>query len=497
MTDLVIALLGVSAVALYFLRSKYVSSLIKDLEQADGNEFVNYTLAAYWQVLLDYFVAMLVCLSTARLWKLLHFGHQFRSFERTLFVASHTLVPLTFVMLIITIGFSCFAHIFLGHFSYLFSKMYYSFSMMFFYTVGAGELDIDEFFNADCIIGPTFIIIYWLTFFIYLVNIFHTVIIIAYENSQKELHLIHEEYTMIDYLKEEIQYHWPCRRKKKPQEDAEIKPSLEERYPHYFKKTESLLLGAVTQEVNKQLLGQDALKQKEADKEQELGGSSKQKADTLWPQDKPNGKHTATRHIDQKQKLSEIKPEGELEQVLEDNNHRVLDCAENVPEPVYAAAVVTPKPDKIRLQNAEKMSLYRLEAMRLLALDTLQTDTDDWKHAAMAALTLDLTEESDSELNQNRAHVFFRGFDGKRQKLISDRRLKEMERIVNKIDAEKFSVQKEVNKIHESDMAVDVNVEQIMPLGVKCEESGVIDILGLKMDRLMTVVNEQTFVDDL
>lgn len=135
-----------------------MSTLIKDLEQADGNEFFNYTSAAYWQVLLDYFAEMLVCLSIAHLWKLLQFGHRFCSFERTLFVASHALIPFTFVMLIITIGFTCFAHSFLGNFSYLFSKIYYSFSTVFFNVIGDGEPNDDKLFNADYVIGPTFVI---------------------------------------------------------------------------------------------------------------------------------------------------------------------------------------------------------------------------------------------------------------------------------------------------------------------------------------------------
>jgi hypothetical protein len=42
---------------------------------------------------------------------------------------------------------------------------------------------------------------------------------------------------------------------------------------------------------------------------------------------------------------------------------------------------------------------------------------------------------------------------------------------------------------------VNVNFEQMMPMGVKHKEIGVIEILGLQMDQLMMVVNEQTFVD--
>jgi hypothetical protein len=58
-------------------------------------------------------------------------------------------------------------------------------------------------------------------------------------------------------------------------------------------------------------------------------------------------------------------------------------------EPVCVPALATPKSDEIRLNNAVKTSLNYLEAMRLLALDTLQKTTDARQHT-MAALTLDL-----------------------------------------------------------------------------------------------------------
>lgn len=210
--DMIIALLGITIVGLYLLRSKYVSMLIKHLEEADGNEYVNFTWAAYWQVTLLHFIAALLCMSTFRAWKLLRFGRQFRSFEHTLIQASKALVPVTFIMVIVVIGFTGIAYVIIGHTSYPFSKMYYTFSTLFFNGIGLGELDYEVFFAVDYIIGPVFIIIYWLTFIIFLINVFITVINLAYENARDKVSLIHEEYTMTDYVKEEIKYHFTHRK---------------------------------------------------------------------------------------------------------------------------------------------------------------------------------------------------------------------------------------------------------------------------------------------
>jgi hypothetical protein len=209
-TDLIIVLLGITTVGFFFLRSKYVSTLIKHLEETDDNEFVNFSWAAYWQMILRYFIAGLVGLSTIRLWKLLWFGRQFRAFEHILRVASHDLIPLTFVMLTVTIGFACVAYVLVGHTSYEFSKLYYSISTVFFYGIGVGELDHEKFFSVDQFIGPIFIIIYWLAFIIFLLNMFITVINLGYEISQEELNLVHEEYTVKDFLMEVIEYHFTC-----------------------------------------------------------------------------------------------------------------------------------------------------------------------------------------------------------------------------------------------------------------------------------------------
>lgn len=49
-----------------------------------------------------------------------------------------------------------------------------------------------------------------------------------------------------------------------------------------------------------------------------------------------------------------------------------------------------------------------------------------------------------------------------------------------------------MNKVTESDATIEAKVEQIMSLGVKHKETGVMDILGFQMDRLMTLVNEHS-----
>ncbi|CAG2061145.1 unnamed protein product [Timema podura] len=82
--DIIIIALGFSAILFYFFRSIYVSSLVKMLEAADGNEFVSFFFAVQYDFLLTVLIAILVCLSTGRLWKLLRFGESFRTVETTI-----------------------------------------------------------------------------------------------------------------------------------------------------------------------------------------------------------------------------------------------------------------------------------------------------------------------------------------------------------------------------------------------------------------------------
>ncbi|KAJ9586325.1 hypothetical protein L9F63_020033, partial [Diploptera punctata] len=234
--DLILLTLAVGTISLYFLRSDYVSHLLKHLEQADHNEFVNFLWAGYWQIQLRYFMAALVCLSTARLWKLLRFQIHFHHFEHSLVHASKTLVFLTFMMLIIIIGFALFSHMFIGSSNYLFSNFFFAFLAMFTYGIGFGNVNGEDFFKQDSVIGHIFILIFWVAYIIYLVNIFITVINISYEESQLEKTIFQKDYTLTDYIRDEINYICSCR---KHTNDQEVMPdkilTIPEKYPHYFK----------------------------------------------------------------------------------------------------------------------------------------------------------------------------------------------------------------------------------------------------------------------
>ncbi|PSN31034.1 hypothetical protein C0J52_19081 [Blattella germanica] len=246
--DLVILAMAVAIIALYLLRSRYVSALVKQLQEADQNEFVNFIWASFWQEQLRYFIAALVCVSTARLWKLLRFQQQFRAFEHVLVHASKTLVFLTCMMVVIVIGFAIFAHMYIGHTNELFSNFLFAFSAMVMYGIGYSEVNVEEFVKQDAFIGSVFVGTFWMVYIIYLLNIFITVINILYEKNKKEEGFFQADYTMLDYLREEIRY--MCKRRRHSPKSIR-RATVKEMYPQYFEdgnetKEERLRAGADT-----------------------------------------------------------------------------------------------------------------------------------------------------------------------------------------------------------------------------------------------------------
>ncbi|XP_069680690.1 uncharacterized protein [Periplaneta americana] len=468
--DLLITLLGLSSVVLYFLRSQYASSLLHHLDEADGNEFVNFTWAAYWQIQLDYVVGVLVCLSTARLWKLLRFGHQFRSMERTLVLASKTLLPLTFMLVIFLLGFAGFALVFVGHVAYDFSSLYNSFSTMFFYSIGYSNLDQEKFFNAHFVIGPFFVLLYWLVFFIYFINLFVTIINLAYEYSQEVLSSDQEEYKLLNYLRDEFKYFCTWKKvEKKENIDVDINLLVKEKYQHY-------------------------LRNKEPSETQNNDGNTMHKEDRKNVKDQDNSDEKKV--VQTFMTFDENLPSNIFQYSTIPNtnstvtkNERLRAGSDGVPGPVSVPAVAIPKPDAIRMTNAKVIPGSRMERMRLLALAKLYKARNH-RDLEMAALTLDMIEKGEGGDEEEDSDVFYLGLDGDREVIVPDVKLLEMEMFVNKLGAEKFCNRRKENEVHNivaEDEEVELEIEETIP-GYREREISVPDILGFQMDRLMNLI---------
>jgi hypothetical protein len=206
--DVIIIFLGFIAGGTYIFCNYYLSQLIKTLEEKDDNEFVNFMWVAYCDNILLYILAILVGLSTVRLLKILQFGNQFCALERSLTSVFETLSPLTLPVLTITAAFAVIAYALIGGSDYGYSKISYCISAVFFYAIGVGELGYEKFFIANSVAGLIFVSMVWVFFIVFLLNICTSVVSSSYESAQKELSLVHEEYTMRDYLSEQKKYYF-------------------------------------------------------------------------------------------------------------------------------------------------------------------------------------------------------------------------------------------------------------------------------------------------
>nr|CAD7401394.1 unnamed protein product [Timema cristinae] len=205
--DIIIIALGFSATLFYFFRSIYVSSLIKMLEAADGNEFVSFFFAVQYDFLLTVLIAILVCLSTGRLWKLLRFGESFRTVETTIIQAVSSMVTLTICMGLFLLAFSGVVHLLMGHVIKEYRKFFYTFTALFYFSVGIGEhFEFEELYKVNSLMGPILFFLFCVVVSIYLTNIFMSVLMAYYSASQIHIQLMREDYNLLDYFRDEWAY---------------------------------------------------------------------------------------------------------------------------------------------------------------------------------------------------------------------------------------------------------------------------------------------------
>lgn len=203
MIDLLINLMSLLSVTLFILRIKMVERYLKSLESVQHNDFVSYYNMMYLEQFLTYFVGVLVCIATARLWKFLRFGEFFRIMERTLSMASVPLLAVTFSFGIVTTAFA-----FSGIIIFKNEYIELSFFIKIVATLIQLALKPDQF---DLTQYTTFIAAYCY-FSLYLIAmqvvllVYITVIIMAYTKARLELSCLPDRYTVKDYILEQSDY---------------------------------------------------------------------------------------------------------------------------------------------------------------------------------------------------------------------------------------------------------------------------------------------------
>ncbi|CAG2058004.1 unnamed protein product, partial [Timema podura] len=124
--DMLVIVLAFTSIGIFFIRSTYVSTLLRSMHEAEMNEYVSFSTATYWDLLLTLLIALLIGLSTARLWKLLQFGHSFQVVETTLVECRGSLMALFIFFVLLITAYATYMLLFMGGTHYKFHSLYYS-----------------------------------------------------------------------------------------------------------------------------------------------------------------------------------------------------------------------------------------------------------------------------------------------------------------------------------------------------------------------------------
>ena len=208
--DLFIVLLAVATIALFFKRNVYVAQLILELEAKRNNEFVSF----YWATLFDHLIeilsALLLCIATLRLWKILQFALIFRVFNSTLSRAAGSLLSTFLIGLIFLLGVSSSVYIINGYNSEMFAKPFRTITSLATLTLGFtnGQNVEENLTNGGKILG---IVIYFLQMVIinaFLINMFIGIICAYFATVKEEIYLLDRsnKYSMWRYLKVKINF---------------------------------------------------------------------------------------------------------------------------------------------------------------------------------------------------------------------------------------------------------------------------------------------------
>lgn len=181
--DVMVVSLGFSCVGLCFVRHSDLMKLIEDLQTSERNEFLSFHNACLFDRILVYMLSVLLCLSTARLWKTLDVFENFHLFNVTLKSATFLLTTIVAVLAVSLFLFAIFAHIFLSTSALYYSSLFDSLCSVLAATFRYGpQVDYRLFTQLHFTIGYLAYLLYGFIIKIFVLNLIIVTILIYYRN---------------------------------------------------------------------------------------------------------------------------------------------------------------------------------------------------------------------------------------------------------------------------------------------------------------------------
>lgn len=210
MVDLIIVLLAVCFTAVFFYRSAIVKDLLISLENARHNEYVSFNSALFLDFIVDILAALLVMISTVRLWKLLRFLKIFRVVELTFKLSWIYLVSFTIIDIVVFFAYSAVGQVLFGSYSANFKDLKTSFLTVILLAFGFHtNFDYRVFMNTTLGLGYIFYMGFTLIF-LGVISIFVTIIIVSYQAAKAVYDATIEEklvtYSLFNFIRDEYRY---------------------------------------------------------------------------------------------------------------------------------------------------------------------------------------------------------------------------------------------------------------------------------------------------
>lgn len=201
--DVCIIVLTLICLFIYAERSTLVGKFLQKLESASHAQFINYFHLFHTESVFTAVTALLVFVSTLRLWKLLRFTLIIKTVEKTVLFSAKPLLYVFLWQLLILLSYGIAGLIFFGQESEGFRNL--NISMI---TLLMKSLGFDESFKTDSF-KSSLHFFYYISFLLINLLIYTlciAIITISYYNAQVCLSNI-KEYNVIDYLKEKAYFY--------------------------------------------------------------------------------------------------------------------------------------------------------------------------------------------------------------------------------------------------------------------------------------------------
>ena len=190
--------LSYSIIGLFFQRLISVNSILKDYRASNGQEFVSFYTAVFWDYVLGYIMAFLVFLVTLKFMKLLEFNKRMFMLTDTVSQTKGALLSLIFLVVVFSIAFANFTVIAFGNSLTEYRTMLSSLMALLNFALGVS--DFPGLQSANRTLGPIFFFVFVFTVHFSFLTIFIAILNFGINESKTLFMQRTNKFELFDYI---------------------------------------------------------------------------------------------------------------------------------------------------------------------------------------------------------------------------------------------------------------------------------------------------------